>query len=65
MNRYEVVVGNICVVYSGVQPWKAREFYDDYVEMSIGNYGRAAGENVALYKDGSLAKEYIGRLLED
>ena len=60
--RYEVYVGNIGCVYSGSNERQAQKDYVEYVEQSKTNYGRAAGENVTLFKDGEPAYEFVGSI---
>jgi hypothetical protein len=44
---YEVIVGNVGVVYRGEHDRAVQEF-NDYVAMSLADYGRAANEPVWL-----------------
>ena len=57
-----VVVGNIGVVYAGDSVQKARHAFNEYVRLSIDNYGRAAGEDVTWFMDGEIEREYIGTI---
>jgi len=59
-DRYEVIVGNIGSVHSGRDLKKALRVFNEYAEQSQGNYGRAAGEDVTLMRDGEPYKEYYG-----
>jgi hypothetical protein len=56
---YEVIVGNIGKVHEGFSYRKALDTFFDYVKKSSENYGRAAGEEVTLWKDGEIIKDYI------
>jgi len=58
MNKYQVIVGNIGTVYNGDSKLDAESVFADYVKMSMLNYGRAAGELVALLADGEPYEEY-------
>jgi hypothetical protein len=55
--KYQVVVGNIGTVYDGNSYLLAIRTYGEYVDQSKTNYGRAAGEPVALFEDGEIIKE--------
>lgn len=56
----EIVVGNIGFVYRGDSEEKAKAAFDEYVEQSRTNYGRAAGEDVAWFIGGEIHREYVG-----
>ena len=58
-HSWEVTCGNIGTVYSG-NGTEAKRIFAEYREQSKGNYGRAAGESVILWKDGEPVKEFIG-----
>lgn len=60
MHRYEVVVGNIGIVYSGFRIVDALQTYNDYVDASKEDHGRAAGETVTMMFDGEITTEYVG-----
>jgi hypothetical protein len=55
---YEVVVGNIGTVHTGTDHDAAVRCFWEYVWQSHRNQGRAAGENVTLYADGDIEREY-------
>ncbi len=57
---YEVIVGNIGTVHTGSNGKDALEAFGEYVKLSRGNYGRAAGESVTLLADEEPIKEYYG-----
>lgn len=59
-DKYELIVGNIGTVYSGNNKADALGKFSLYKGQSIGNYGRAAGENVTLMRDGEPWMEYFG-----
>ena len=59
---YDVVVGNIGTVYSGTSQSAAMGKYDEFVRQSKTNSGRAGGEDVILFKNGQIVKEYEGNL---
>ena len=58
--KYEVIVGNIGTVYLGSSLMEANAAWGEYKRQSKANYGRAAGESVAFFKDGELVREFIG-----
>ena len=60
VNDYEVVVGNIGRVYSGKNGFTANNTYQTYVGQSKRGRGRAAGEQVVLFKNGQIVKEHYG-----
>jgi hypothetical protein len=60
--KFEVVVGNIGTTYSGDLLKEALRNYKEYKSQSEQNYGRAAGEQVTLFKDGEPLYEYVGNL---
>lgn len=55
---YEVIVGNIGKVHEGGFIDTARAQFAVYKNRSIKGLGRAAGENVTLWKDGEIIDEY-------
>lgn len=58
-HEYAISVGNIGNI--GCANLKeAEKKYKEYVKQSKDNYGRAAGEDVALMVDGEPEKEYFG-----
>ena len=59
---YEVVVGNIGKVYSGTNGFEAFKTFQIYCGQSKSNYGRAAGEDVTLFKNGEIRKEFAGSI---
>lgn len=59
MAKYEVIVGNIGCVYTGTFRQAAVHWFNEFVTMSKVNYGRAAGEQVTMFEDDEIAKEYI------
>lgn len=61
MADYQVVVGNIGTVYRGTKAFEANRIYNAYVGQSKRGYGRAAYEDVVLFRDGEIIKEHIGK----
>lgn len=59
--RYEVVVGNIGRVYSGSDWHAAEKAYFEYVDQSQTTWMRASGEDVVIFQDGEIFREYEGR----
>ncbi len=64
-NNYEVVVGNIGSVHQGHNRRKAETIFKTYVEQSKDGYGRAGGEQVTLFQNDDIAKEYNPPAAED
>jgi len=64
MPIYEVIVGNIGLVYTGDNLIKARQIFQEYVSQSDGKYGRASGEDVTMLKYGEIVWEFVGKLSE-
>lgn len=48
MGNFQVIVGNIGTVYYGASKRDAIREYNEYVDISLSGYGRAAGETVTL-----------------
>lgn len=59
--RYEVIVGNVGIVYSGPRYIDALRSFRDYSEISKAEFGRASGESVVLFEDGEIVAEFDGR----
>jgi hypothetical protein len=57
---FDVIVGNIGLVYSGPNLFEADAAYSAYRRASIDNVGRAAGETVTMLKDSEIVREHIG-----
>lgn len=60
--NYEVIVGNIGKVYEGTNAKESLEIWQEYANQSANNYGRAAGEDVTLMRDGEPLSEYFGTI---
>lgn len=60
--RYTVIVKNIGTVHDGPDIIVAEQVFKDYATLSQLQYGRAAGEDVTLYKDDNPSIEYFGSL---
>jgi len=58
--RYYLLVGNLGCVYEGTCPIQANAAWGEYKRQSMSNYGRAAGEDVTLFRNGELIREYVG-----
>jgi hypothetical protein len=58
MAMFEVIVGNIGMVYSGSDMELSNRMFEDYAIMSKLGSGRVAGENVALLQDGECIRSY-------
>ena len=63
---YEVIVGNIGMVFSGEKTEanrvEAYRTFNHYVEASKSECGRAGGETVTLFLDEEIIKEHIGSI---
>lgn len=62
MDKHEVIVGNIGTVYSGDCEIEARNAFTFYLDCSMINYGRAAGESVTWFINGEIHKEHFGTI---
>lgn len=58
MPSYDVIVGNIGRTLTTTNAKEAKQEYMDYVRVSKGSVGRAAGETVTLLRDGEPFREY-------
>lgn len=61
-HAYQVIVGNIGIVYEGPNDFEAIREYNTYVSQSKENYGRAAGEPITLLRDDEIYKEHYGEI---
>lgn len=61
-HTYGVTVGNIGNPLETTNFCEAQKTFTEYVKQSKIGYGRAAGEEVILWKDGEPFKEYGGKL---
>lgn len=57
---FEVIVGNIGTVYSGEDKIEALARFNEYVNQSKWNEGRAGGEDVTLMEDNEILYEHFG-----
>jgi hypothetical protein len=62
MANYEVIVGNVGTVYSGVDEQEAVDTYGEYRNISQGDFGRASGEEVTLTADGDPIFQHVPAL---
>ena len=60
-HKYEVIVGNLGMVYSGADKKTASRTYADYAVLSFFNSGRAGREDVTLMEDDEILQEFDGR----
>ena len=65
MSLYEVICGNIGKVYTGTDARVAEDTYRTYKELAEMGVGRAAGEAVTMFQDGSIVKEHASTLNEN
>jgi len=61
--KFEVVVGNVGIVYSGNNYMQAQCKYDRYVRASKRGDGRVAGESVTLMHNGDIRMEHAGEVV--
>ena len=59
---YEVLVGNIGKVWQGTNQLECEGVFNTYKAQSESNYGRAAGEDVTIWRDGELIWEFEGAI---
>lgn len=59
---YEVLVGNLGVVYGGDSKPFAVSVFEEYVKASKYCIGRSCGEDVTLFEEGEPIREYKGTL---
>lgn len=59
--HYSVVVANIGQVHEGYDKMAAEIAYDHYVTLSVKQMGRAAGEDVTLWREGDVIQEHCGQ----
>ena len=59
--KFEVVVGNIGIVYSGNNFMVASCEFNSYVEQAKGDTGCAAGETVTMFHNGKIRREWLGQ----
>jgi hypothetical protein len=60
MSKYQVIVGNIGMVYDGNNPVEASRTYGEYKSQSESGVGRAGCEDVTLLENGEPKYEHIG-----
>ena len=65
MFNYLLIVGNIGTVYRGTNGFEAMKQYGQYVALSKAPHGRASGENVTLFCDDEIKREFVGANSED
>lgn len=65
MSKYELIVGNIGKVYDGDDRVEADRLFALYVDQSKSGVGRAGGEDVVLFEDDEIIREYTGHLKEN
>lgn len=58
MVKWSVTVSNLGTVCDNADALTANRVYNEYVDHSVIGYGRAAGESVALLRDGALFREH-------
>ena len=60
----DVLVGNIGTVYRGLNAFEAAGDFIEYVDQSMRQYGRAAGEDVGLYYNSDPIFEHAGAYID-
>jgi len=64
MKPFSIVVGNVGHVHEGSNFMRAVAEYKAWVRQSKAPAGRAAGEPVTLFHNGTIRMEYFGTLEE-
>ncbi len=59
MGKFQVVVGNVGIVYDGDNDEKAEEIFEEYIEISKSGASRAGDEPVTLMEDNDIVDEYM------
>jgi hypothetical protein len=59
---YTVIAGNIGTVCETYSHKIAEQTYQLYVDYSNRGYGRVSGEDVILFRDRDVVKEYTGKI---
>lgn len=59
-HEFEVIVGNVGVVYKGSDRYEGHMCFMHYFDYSVHNVGRAAGESVTFMRDGDTIAEWLG-----
>ena len=57
---YEVIVGNIGMVYGGSSKMESEIHFDHYKTLSVDGVGRASGESISLWTDSEPILEHEG-----
>jgi hypothetical protein len=60
MSRFQLIVGNIGIVYDGDNEIHAKNQFNIYEYLSQERHGRYTGESVMLLKDDEILREHIG-----
>jgi hypothetical protein len=60
--KYQVYVGNIGMVYDGESHDEANQIFDEYVNQSKNDYGRASGEDVSMFEEHEFIRDYLGKI---
>jgi hypothetical protein len=55
--QYDVIVGNVGMVYSGSSRSEAARTFNEYMRISRSGHGRAGSEPVTLMQDGEIVRE--------
>jgi len=59
---YQVIVGNVGMIYTGIVKSAALAQYKDYVYLSKKEIGRVSRESVTLMEDDEIIREHIGEI---
>lgn len=62
---YQVIVGNIGMVYTGSEEQDALSCFNVYVEQSKSRVGRAGDEAVTMLHGGDIVREYLGAIEDE
>jgi hypothetical protein len=64
-DHYELIVGNVGVVYRGNDGIHARNLWAEYVHYSQQDRGRVAGEPITLLKNDNILWDFMPTQTED
>ena len=64
-DHYELIAGNVGMVYNGNDGEQAHCMFVDYIERSQSGRGRAAWEPITLLKNGEILLDFLPAQTED
>jgi hypothetical protein len=63
--QWEVIAGNVGTIYNGRSKRDALNMFRTYCRKSRISEGKVAGEDVTVFKDGEIFREYRGHYTEE